>query len=70
MEGNTVSIRRQGQSLILEPTKPSQWSQGFFDRIRIDDPAFARPPQGELPPAPPSHPIWSLIREFRSEGDF
>jgi hypothetical protein len=37
---------------LLEPIKSSQWPPGFFDRIRIDDPAFARLAQGELPPAP------------------
>jgi hypothetical protein len=47
LEGDMVSIRRQGESLVLEPIKSSQWPPGFFDRIRIDDPAFARPPQGE-----------------------
>jgi hypothetical protein len=26
------------------------WPPGFFDAIRIDDPAFQRPDQGELPP--------------------
>ena len=52
LDGNAVSIRRQGESLILEPIKSTQWPPGFFDRIHIDDPAFARPPQGHLPSAP------------------
>jgi antitoxin VapB len=52
LEGDTVAIRRQGESLILEPIKSATWPQGFFDRIRIDDPAFVRPPQGQVPPAP------------------
>jgi antitoxin VapB len=51
-QGNTVSIRRQGEALILEPVKPSTWPAGFFDRIFIDDPSFARQPQGTVPPAP------------------
>lgn len=51
-EGDTVSIRRDGAAVILEPIKPVVWSVGFFDRIRIDDPAFARPEQGQVPPAP------------------
>ena len=38
--------------IILEPVKPATWTPGFFDRIRIDDPAFARPSQGPIPPAP------------------
>lgn len=28
---------------------PSGWPVGFFDEIRIDDPAFTRPAQGEVP---------------------
>ncbi len=41
----TASIRRDGEAVILEPVKPSQWPPGFFDNIRIDDPAFRRPDQ-------------------------
>jgi hypothetical protein len=52
LEGDTVSIRRQGEAIVLEPVKPATWPPGFFDRIRIDDPALARPPQGPVPPAP------------------
>lgn len=52
LEGDTVSIRREGESIILEPVKPTTWPPAFFDRIRIDDPAFARPSQGPVPPAP------------------
>ena len=52
LEGDTVSIRRQGEAIVLEPVKPATWPPGFFDRIRIDDPAFARPTQGPVPPAP------------------
>ena len=53
LEGDTVSIRRQGEAIVLEPVKPATWPPGFFDRIRIDDPAFARPSQaqGPVPPA-------------------
>ena len=51
-EGDTVSIRREGEAVILEPVKPATWPVGFFDRIRIDDPAFARPEQGPVPPGP------------------
>jgi len=49
---STVSIRREGDAVILEPFKPAQWPLGFFEDIRIDDPAFVRPPQGATPPAP------------------
>jgi virulence-associated protein VagC len=48
----TVSIRRQGDAVILEPIKPSHWPEHFFDDIRIDDPAFKRPEQGSTPPVP------------------
>lgn len=51
-EGDTVSIRREGEAVILEPIKSSAWPPGFFDTIRIDDPAFARPEQGRVPPVP------------------
>jgi virulence-associated protein VagC len=47
-----IAIRREGEAVILEPIKPSAWPDGFFDRIRIDDPAFTRPLQGIVPPAP------------------
>ena len=47
-----VSIRKEGKTVILEPLKADSWPAGFFEDIRIDDPAFARPPQGETPPSP------------------
>jgi virulence-associated protein VagC len=50
--GDTLSIRRQGDAIVLEPVRPEAWPAGFFDRIRIDDPAFVRPQQGQVPPAP------------------
>jgi len=49
-KADTVSIRRDGAAVILEPVKPLKWPEGFFESIRIDDPAFARPPQGAMPP--------------------
>jgi virulence-associated protein VagC len=52
IEALAVSIRRDGDSVILEPIKPATWPEGFFERIRIDDPAFGRPDQGKMPPAP------------------
>ena len=48
----TVSIRRDGEAVILEPIKSSQWPKSFFETIRVDDPAFVRPAQGPTPPAP------------------
>ena len=49
--GKAVSIRKEGQAIILEPLKASSWPEGFFEEIRIDDPAFVRPPQGYIPPS-------------------
>jgi virulence-associated protein VagC len=56
-DGNVVSIRREGNAVILEPVEsaeslPSAWPEGFFEAIRIDDPKFVRPTQGKLPPTP------------------
>ena len=48
----TFSIRREGDAVILEPVKPLHWPEHFFDQIRIDDPAFARPAQGTAPAVP------------------
>ena len=52
LEGDIVSIRRQGQAIVLEPVKPATWPPEFFEQIQIDDPAFVRPPQGQVPQAP------------------
>ena len=51
-ETSTVSIRRDGDAVILEPVKSTDWPVGFFDAIRIDDEAFTRPDQGSTPLAP------------------
>jgi len=51
-ESAEVSIRREGDAVILEPVKPTAWPEHFFDEIRIDDPAFFRPDQGVTPPSP------------------
>jgi antitoxin VapB len=50
LPGPRVSIRREGSSVVLEPMRDATWPPGFFEAIRIDDPAFQRPDQGELPP--------------------
>jgi virulence-associated protein VagC len=47
-----VAVRRDGDAVILEQIKPATWPEGFFEKIRIDDPAFERPDQGKMPPAP------------------
>jgi antitoxin VapB len=52
-DADTVSIRRDGEAVILEPVKPATWPDGFFEAIRIDDPKFVRPDQGEAPPVQP-----------------
>ena len=46
----TVFVRQDGDAVVLEPAKPKTWPEGFFDSIRITDPAFERPEQGQLPP--------------------
>ncbi len=51
-ETAAVSIRCEGDAVILEPVKPACWPAHFFDDIRIDDPAFGRPDQESTPPAP------------------
>ena len=51
-EGKEVSIRRLGDGVLLEPVKDRAWPSGYFESIRIDDEAFVRPGQDELPPAP------------------
>ncbi len=51
-DSKEVSIRRLGDGLILEPIKSSEWPEGFFEDILIEDESFERPDQGELPPAP------------------
>jgi virulence-associated protein VagC len=52
LSGDKVAVRREGDAVILEPLKPDLWPEGFFESIRIDDPAFVRPDQGRLPPSP------------------
>jgi antitoxin VapB len=51
-ESDTVSIRREGAAVILEPIKASEWPPNFFNTIQIDDSGFARPEQGAVPQVP------------------
>ena len=51
-QGTAVSIRKEGEAVILEPIQAAAWPARFFEKIPIDDPTFVRPPQGEMPPAP------------------
>jgi antitoxin VapB len=46
--GREVSIRKEGEAVILEPLRMPAWPSGFWRRIRVVDPAFARPEQGEV----------------------
>ena len=52
VDGESVWIGRQGDAVILQPMKKAQWPVTFFENIRIEDLAFCRPGQGEMPPAP------------------
>lgn len=47
---DTVTVRQEGETVVLEPARPAKWPTGFFESIRITDPAVERPPQGQLPP--------------------
>ena len=46
-EETTVIIHRDGDAVILEPIIPATWPEGFFEKIRIDDPKFVRPDKGK-----------------------
>ena len=46
----TVSVRHEGDAVVLEPLKSNSWPEKFFDSIHIADSAFVRPEQGRLPP--------------------
>ena len=52
LPGKEAAIHREGDKIILEPLGLSEWPRNFFRSIRIEDAAFARPMQGELPPTP------------------
>ncbi len=46
----TVSVRYDGESVVLEPLKSDSWPKDFFASIHISDPTFVRPAQGQIPP--------------------
>ena len=50
---STVTVRHDGEAIVLEPLKPKEWPEGFFDSIHITDPAFSRPDQGQMPSVKP-----------------
>lgn len=43
-----MSVKRVGERWIVEPLKPDTWPEHFFEEIRIEDPSFKRPPQGQM----------------------
>jgi hypothetical protein len=49
-------VAQECRVIVLVEARESQngsgWPERFFDEIRIADPAFLRPAQGELPPVP------------------
>jgi len=49
----TVSVRHEGDAIVLEPMKAKSWPEHFFEFIHISDTAFVRPAQGKLPPVKP-----------------
>lgn len=51
-DGDSVSVHREGDRVVIEPLKARRWPKGFFEAIRITDADFTRPPQGKVPPAP------------------
>lgn len=50
LAAETVYVRQEGDTVVLEPTRSNAWPPGFFESIHIADPGFARPAQGQLPP--------------------
>lgn len=44
-----VSVRREGEAIVLEPIKGRLWSRDLWRKIRITDRAFVRAPQGAAP---------------------
>lgn len=49
-DASEMTIRREGEALILEPVARKKWPAGFFRKIAI--PSMKRPPQGETPEPP------------------
>ncbi len=49
-------VAQECRVIVLVETAEKQhgasWPARFFEEIRVSDPAFARPPQGGLPPVP------------------
>ncbi len=47
-----VVVYVQPKGTTADAGTPASWPDLFFEAIRIDDAAFARPPQGTTPSAP------------------
>jgi virulence-associated protein VagC len=47
--GKEVSVRRDGDAVVLEPIMGAKWPRDFWRKIRITDRAFERGPQGVAP---------------------
>ena len=60
--GKEVSVRREGDAVVLEPIKGGKWPRDFWRKIRIADSAFKRAPQGVAPSGRPSTPNELLAR--------
>jgi virulence-associated protein VagC len=51
-DSDTVTIRREGEAVVLDAAKPAARPEGFFEAIRVEDPRFARPDPGAAPAVP------------------
>jgi len=49
---SVVWIRREGESIVLDPVRAPSWPAGFWRKVRIGDKAFKRPAQGRMPERP------------------
>jgi hypothetical protein len=49
------AVGRECRVIVLFEARRDEatWPEGFFESIRIEDPAFARQPQGRAPSIPP-----------------
>lgn len=50
-DSSEVEIWKEGEVVLMRPVKKRAWPKGFFESIRINDPAFKRQPQGKMPSA-------------------
>ena len=50
IDSEEVTLRRDGDNVVLEPVRKKSWPKNFFRDIRIKDKRFKRQPQGTTPP--------------------